>query len=88
MAIELEPKHTDALIYRAIAKDELGNFAGAVADLNLANKLDTNDVYVYVERAKSFINMKELEAAEIPLHAWGVGQVREGCQFGALGRGD
>jgi tetratricopeptide (TPR) repeat protein len=63
-AIELDKKMTDAYIYRAIAKDALDDFIGAISDFTIARNLDSNDVFVYVERAKTFMNMKEYEAAE------------------------
>lgn len=63
-AIELDKKMTDAYIYRGIAKDALDDFIGAINDFSAAHQIDTNDVFVYVERAKTFMNMKEYEAAE------------------------
>ena len=54
----------DAYIYRGIAKDALDDFTGAISDFTKAHQLDTNDVFVFVERSKSFMNLKEYEAAE------------------------
>ena len=54
----------DAYIYRGIAKDALDDFTGAISDFTKAHQLDTNDVFAYIERAKSFLNLKEYEAAE------------------------
>jgi tetratricopeptide (TPR) repeat protein len=42
----------------------MDNFPGAISDLNRARNLDTNDIFVYVERAQTFLNMGEYEAAE------------------------
>ena len=63
-AIEYDKKMTDAYIYRGLAKDAMDDFSGAISDFTIARNLDTNDVFVYVERAKTFMNMKEYEAAE------------------------
>jgi tetratricopeptide (TPR) repeat protein len=63
-AIELDKKMIDAYIYRGIAKDALDDFTGAISDFTKAHQLDTNDVFVFVERSKSFMNLKEYEAAE------------------------
>ena len=44
---------TDALIYRGIAHDAMNNFGLAISDFNLAQSIDSNDVFLYVERAKT-----------------------------------
>ena len=54
---------TDALIYRGIAHDAMNNFGLAVADFNMAQSIDSNDVFLYVERAKTFYNMRNHEPA-------------------------
>jgi hypothetical protein len=48
----------DVYIYRGIAKDALDDFTGAISDFSIARQLDSNDVFVYLERAKTFMNMK------------------------------
>lgn len=63
-AINLDPKMIDAYIYRGIAYDALDNFTDAITNFNKANELDTNDVFIYVERAKTYMNMKLYAAAE------------------------
>jgi tetratricopeptide (TPR) repeat protein len=54
---------TDALIYRGIAHDAMNNFGLAVADFNMAQSIDSNDVFLYVERAKTLYNMRNHEGA-------------------------
>jgi tetratricopeptide (TPR) repeat protein len=54
---------TDALIYRGIAHDAMNNFGLAIADFNLAQSIDSNDVFLYVERAKTYYNMRNHEGA-------------------------
>lgn len=63
-AIQLNPKLADAYIYRGIAKDALDDFSGAISDFTAAKDIDTNDVFAYTERAKTYLNMKNYDAAE------------------------
>jgi tetratricopeptide (TPR) repeat protein len=62
-AISSDSMFINAYIYRGIAKDAQDNFTGALTDFNKARKLDSNDVYVYIERSQTFLNIGELEAA-------------------------
>jgi tetratricopeptide (TPR) repeat protein len=54
---------TDALIYRGIAHDAMNNFGLAIADFNMALSIDSNDVFLYVERAKTFYNIRNHDGA-------------------------
>ncbi len=63
-AIELESKLSEAYIYRGIAKDAIDDFKGAVADFTIACELDSSDVFAFVERAKTYVKMKNYDAAE------------------------
>jgi tetratricopeptide (TPR) repeat protein len=63
-AIKADSSLVNGWIYRGIAKDAMDNFPGAISDFNRARNLDTNDIFVYVERAQTFLNMGEYEAAE------------------------
>lgn len=62
-SIALEPSKTDVYIYRGIAHDAMNNFGLAIQDFNLAQELDSNDVFIYVERAKTNYNMRNHDAA-------------------------
>lgn len=64
VALTRNNKLTDAYIYRALAKDAIDDFEGAIKDFNAANQIDTNDIFVYVERAKTYLNLKKFEEAE------------------------
>lgn len=54
---------TDVYIYRGIAHDAMNNFGLAIEDFNKAQSIDSNDVFLYVERAKTYYNMRNHEAA-------------------------
>jgi tetratricopeptide (TPR) repeat protein len=54
---------TDALIYRGIAHDAMNNFGLAIEDFNMAQSIDSNDVFLYVERAKTFYNVRNHDGA-------------------------
>jgi tetratricopeptide (TPR) repeat protein len=54
---------TDVYIYRGIAHDAMNNFGLAIDDFNMAQSIDSNDVFLYVERAKTYYNMRNHEAA-------------------------
>jgi hypothetical protein len=43
--------------FKDVAKDALDDFTGAISDFTKAHQLDTNDVFVFVERSKSFMNL-------------------------------
>lgn len=64
-AIELDStkSKTDALIYRGIAHDAMNNFGLAIEDFNQAQSIDSNDVFLYVERAKTNYNIRNHENA-------------------------
>lgn len=64
-SIELDSSKskTDVFIYRGIAHDAMNNFGLAVEDFNFAQTIDSNDVFLYVERAKTYYNMRNHEAA-------------------------
>jgi tetratricopeptide (TPR) repeat protein len=54
---------TDIYIYRGIVHDAMNNFGLAIADFNMAQTIDSNDVFLYVERAKTFYNIRNHGAA-------------------------
>jgi tetratricopeptide (TPR) repeat protein len=64
-SIELDStkSKTDALIYRGIAHDAMNNFGLAIADFDMAQSIDSNDVFLYVERAKTYYNMRNHDAS-------------------------
>jgi tetratricopeptide (TPR) repeat protein len=53
----------DVYIYRGIAHDAMNNFGLAIDDFNMAQSIDSNDVFLYVERAKTLYNMRNHEGA-------------------------
>lgn len=63
IALDSTKTKTDALIYRGIVHDAMNNFGLAIADFNMAQSIDSNDVFLYVERAKTYYNMRNHEAA-------------------------
>ena len=64
-SIELDSSKskTDVYIYRGIAHDAMNNFGLAIADFKTAELIDSNDVFLYVERAKTYYNLRNHEAA-------------------------
>jgi tetratricopeptide (TPR) repeat protein len=64
-AIEMDStkSKTDVLIYRGIAHDAMNNFGLAIDDFNNAQSIDSNDVFIYVERAKTYYTMRNHDAA-------------------------
>lgn len=54
---------TDVFIYRGLAHDAMNNFGLAIDDFNKAQTIDSNDVFLYVERAKTYYAMRNHEAA-------------------------
>jgi len=54
---------TDVFIYRGIAHDAMNNFGLAIDDFNKAQSIDSNDVFLYVERAKTYYAMRNHDAA-------------------------
>jgi tetratricopeptide (TPR) repeat protein len=53
----------DVYIYRGIAHDAMNNFGLAVDDFNKAQSIDSNDVFLYVERAKTYYNVRNHDGA-------------------------
>jgi tetratricopeptide (TPR) repeat protein len=64
LALVRNNKMNEVYIYRGIAKDAIDDFEGAIKDFNSACSIDCNDVFVYVERAKTYLNMKKTAEAE------------------------
>ncbi|TXG38690.1 tetratricopeptide repeat protein [Seonamhaeicola maritimus] len=62
-AIALEPNHLDAYFYRALAKNELGDYSGAIVDYSKI--IITNpDADSYFNRGNSRFSLKNLEGAK------------------------
>ena len=64
-AIEKDSSASGAYIYRAIAYDASDDFGRALVDFSNARKIDSNDVFVFTERAQTFLNLNELDAATL-----------------------
>ena len=64
-SIELDTTKSkrDVLIYRGIVHDAMNNFGLAIEDFNQAQGIDSNDVFLYVERAKTYYNIRNHEGA-------------------------
>lgn len=62
-AIELEPKKLDAYFYRAIAKNDLGDFHGAIVDYSKII-LNEPDADTYYNRGNSRYSIEDIEGAK------------------------
>lgn len=64
-SIELDTTKSkrDVLIYRGIVHDAMNNFGLAIEDFNHAQTIDSNDVFLYVERAKTYYNIRNHDGA-------------------------
>lgn len=62
-AIDLEPKNLDAYFYRAIAKNDLGDFSGAIVDYSKIIVEDP-DADTYYNRGNSRYSLKDFTGAK------------------------
>ena len=61
--IELEPNNACAFYNRGIIKEQIGNVNGALDDLNKAISLDSNFIFMFVDRARINIKLKYYDKA-------------------------
>ncbi len=62
--IKLNPKNLDAYFYRAIAKDEKGDYTGAIVDYSKII-IEDPDADTYLNRGNSRFNIGDFEAAKL-----------------------